>query len=128
MTSITFEQAGPMFRKQSRYSELVDPLLEEEIPKKSLNQAVAIAAMCLHEDASARPLMSDVVSALIHLGNKPEPIVASPIALSSPQTAKHVDENHSGEIKREREVALAEAKEWGTKLKDQPVTQASVYR
>ena len=31
---------------------------------KSLNQAVAIAAMCLQEEQAARPLMSDVVTAL----------------------------------------------------------------
>ncbi|KAK1347089.1 putative serine/threonine-protein kinase PBL26 [Heracleum sosnowskyi] len=121
--------AGPMFRKQSRYSELVDPLLEGEFSPKSLNHAVAIAAMCLHDDASARPLMSDVVSALSYLGNKPELTVASPITAPSSQTLRHVDENDSDEMnKRERELALAEAKEWGTKSKDHPVTQASVYR
>lgn len=118
-----------MFRKQSRYSELVDPLLEGEFPRKALNHAVAVAVMCLHDDASARPLMTDVVSALSYLGNKPEPLIASPIAAPSPQTVRHVDENHSGETnKKERELALAEAKEWGTKSKDQPVTPASVYR
>jgi len=31
---------------------------------KSLNQAVAIAAMCLQGEQAARPLMSDVVTAL----------------------------------------------------------------
>ncbi|XP_074332536.1 putative serine/threonine-protein kinase PBL25 [Apium graveolens] len=119
--------AAPMLRKQSRYSELADPLLEGEFPRKGLNQAVAIAVMCLHEDAPARPLMTDVVSALSHLGNKPESIVASPITARSPQTVRHVDEKHSSETnRRERDVALAEAKEWGTKLKDQPVSEASV--
>ncbi|OMP04440.1 hypothetical protein COLO4_09635 [Corchorus olitorius] len=43
---------------------MADPLLEENYPVKGLHQALAIAAMCLQEEASARPLMSDVVTAL----------------------------------------------------------------
>ena len=118
-----------MFKKQSRYSELADPLLEGEYPKKSFNQAVAVAAMCLHDDASARPLMSDVVSALSFLGDTAEPVVASPVTPPSPQAARHVSENHSDEVnKTERDLAVAEAKEWCTKSRDQQVSEASVYR
>ncbi|KAL1834895.1 hypothetical protein ACET3Z_004546 [Daucus carota] len=121
--------AGPMFKKQSRYSELADPLLEGEYPKKSFNQAVAVAAMCLHDDASARPLMSDVVSALSFLGDTAEPVVASPVTPPSPQAARHVSESHSDEVnKTERDLAVAEAKEWCTKSRDQKVSEASVYR
>lgn len=40
---------------------------------KALYQALAIAAMCLQEEASTRPLMSDVVTALEFLsGNRKE--------------------------------------------------------
>lgn len=43
---------------------MADPLLEGNYPEKSLYQALAIAAMCLQEDAASRPLISDVVTAL----------------------------------------------------------------
>lgn len=50
---------------------MVDPLLEGNYPRKGLYQALAIAAMCLQNEASVRPLISDVVSALAFLaGNK----------------------------------------------------------
>ncbi|XP_064975704.1 probable serine/threonine-protein kinase PBL26 [Musa acuminata AAA Group] len=59
--------ALPMFRDQKRYPELVDPLLQGDYPAKGLSQAVAVAAMCLQEEASVRPLMADVVKALSFL-------------------------------------------------------------
>lgn len=43
---------------------MADPLLEGNYPEKSLYQALAIAAMCLQEEASSRPLITDVVTAL----------------------------------------------------------------
>lgn len=39
-------------------------MLEGQYPTKSLYQALAVAAMCLQEEASTRPLISDVVTAL----------------------------------------------------------------
>ncbi|CAN7058190.1 hypothetical protein IGI04_014960 [Brassica rapa subsp. trilocularis] len=54
----------PIFRKPNRFPELADPLLRGEFPEKSLNQAIAVAAMCLHEEPIVRPLISDVVTAL----------------------------------------------------------------
>jgi serine/threonine-protein kinase PBS1 len=56
-----------MFRDQKRYPDLIDPLIEDEYPSKGLNQAVAVAAMCLQEEASVRPLMGDVVMAFSFL-------------------------------------------------------------
>lgn len=49
---------------------LVDPLLEGQYPTKSLYQALAVAAMCLQEEASTRPLISDVVTALEYLSTE----------------------------------------------------------
>ncbi|KAL1190578.1 putative serine/threonine-protein kinase PBL25 [Cardamine amara subsp. amara] len=60
--------AQPIFRDPTRFSQLADPLLQGEYPKKSLNQAIAVAAMCLHEEPTVRPLISDVVTALSFLG------------------------------------------------------------
>ncbi|ESQ37130.1 hypothetical protein EUTSA_v10002860mg [Eutrema salsugineum] len=60
--------AQPIFRDPSRFPQLADSLLRGEFPEKSLNQAVAVAAMCLQEEPTVRPLMSDVVTALSFLG------------------------------------------------------------
>lgn len=46
---------------------MADPLLEGKYPIKGLYQALAVAAMCLQEEASTRPLISDVVTALDYL-------------------------------------------------------------
>ena len=46
---------------------MADPLLKKPFPERGLNQAVAIAAMCLQDEAAARPLMSDLVTALSFL-------------------------------------------------------------
>ncbi|MBA0580301.1 hypothetical protein Gorai_022527 [Gossypium raimondii] len=48
---------------------MADPLLEGNYPSKGLHQALAVAAMCLQDDAAARPAMSDVVTALEYLTN-----------------------------------------------------------
>uniref|UniRef100_A0A0D3E3N8 Protein kinase domain-containing protein n=1 Tax=Brassica oleracea var. oleracea TaxID=109376 RepID=A0A0D3E3N8_BRAOL len=60
--------AQPIFRDPTRFPQLADPLLRGEFPEKSLNQAVAVAAMCLNEEPMVRPLISDVVTALSFLG------------------------------------------------------------
>lgn len=46
---------------------MADPVLEVNFPTKGLYQALAVAAMCLQEEATARPLISDVVTALEYL-------------------------------------------------------------
>ncbi|KAL5061235.1 hypothetical protein RYX36_032839 [Vicia faba] len=64
--------AQPIFRDPKKYGDLADPKLKY-YPDKDLNQVVAIAAMCLQEEAAARPLMSDVVTALSFLSTSPPP-------------------------------------------------------
>ncbi|CAJ1976309.1 unnamed protein product [Sphenostylis stenocarpa] len=65
--------ATPLFRDPKRYPEMADPLLNMNFPAKDLNQVVAIASMCLQEEADARPLISDVVTALSFLSTPPAP-------------------------------------------------------
>lgn len=48
---------------------MVDPLLQGKFPMEGLYQALAVCAMCLQEEASTRPLISDVVTALQFLIN-----------------------------------------------------------
>ncbi|XVF56472.1 hypothetical protein PTKIN_Ptkin06aG0123800 [Pterospermum kingtungense] len=59
--------AQPIFREPKQFPEMADPLLKKRFPERGLNQAVAIAAMCLQDEAAARPLMSDIVTALSFL-------------------------------------------------------------
>nr|XP_018675681.1 PREDICTED: serine/threonine-protein kinase PBS1-like [Musa acuminata subsp. malaccensis] len=59
--------AEPLFKDKKRFVEMADPLLEGNYPLKGLYQALAVAAMCLQEEAGNRPLISDVVTALEYL-------------------------------------------------------------
>lgn len=64
---LVIKQAQPKFKDPKKYPDMADPLLNKQFPEKDLNQVVAIAAMCLQDESSARPLMSDVVTALSFL-------------------------------------------------------------
>ncbi|XP_049366717.1 probable serine/threonine-protein kinase PBL25 [Solanum verrucosum] len=79
--------AQPIFRNPKRFREMADPLLKNRFPERSLNQAVGVAAMCLQEEPSVRPLISDVVAALTNL-NVDEPIPESP---PSPEKDNNTD-------------------------------------
>ncbi|KAK3024836.1 hypothetical protein RJ639_045053, partial [Escallonia herrerae] len=59
------EISTPAYRR--KFTMMADPLLEGKYPLKCLYQALAVAAMCLQEEASTRPLISDVVTALEYL-------------------------------------------------------------
>ncbi|KAL8521662.1 hypothetical protein ACS0TY_011975 [Phlomoides rotata] len=100
----------PIFRDPGRFPELADPMLRGDFPKKGLNQAVAVAAMCLQEDASIRPFISDVVTALSCLPMQPDSGYAlppSPPSLQSPDRSQEI-------TAEERERAVAEAIAWGS--------------
>ncbi|KAG5578900.1 hypothetical protein H5410_049527 [Solanum commersonii] len=79
--------AQPLFRNKKKFHLMVDPLLEGKYPRKGLYQALAIAAMCLQNEASVRPLISDVVTALAFLaGNKKKDEDEEEAALDTPKT------------------------------------------
>ncbi|KAK8621315.1 hypothetical protein V6N13_067750 [Hibiscus sabdariffa] len=59
--------AQPLFKEPKKFPDMADPVLKKRFPERGLNQAVAIAAMCLQDVATARPLMSDVVTVLSYL-------------------------------------------------------------
>ncbi|KAI3456950.1 hypothetical protein Pfo_013613 [Paulownia fortunei] len=56
--------AQPLFKDKKKFHLMADPLLKGNYPEKALYQALAIAAMCLQEEATTRPLITDVVTAL----------------------------------------------------------------
>ncbi|CAN6452189.1 unnamed protein product [Victoria cruziana] len=62
--------AQPYFKERKLYAQIVDPLLQGRFPIKGLHQAVAVAAMCLQEEACARPMVSDVVTALYYIAQQ----------------------------------------------------------
>ncbi|GAA0140150.1 hypothetical protein LIER_01556 [Lithospermum erythrorhizon] len=73
------EWAQPLFKDKRKFHLMADPRLEGNYPMKGLYQALAIAAMCLQEEADTRPYMSDVVVALEFLSTddrSPENIIA----------------------------------------------------
>ncbi|KAL9228307.1 hypothetical protein vseg_003901 [Gypsophila vaccaria] len=75
--------AMPFFRDPSRHPDLADPLLRGEFQTKELQQAVAIASMCLQDEETVRPVMCDVVSALSYLTAVPKEGSASPLVSST---------------------------------------------
>ncbi|KAJ8559354.1 hypothetical protein K7X08_003412 [Anisodus acutangulus] len=114
--------AEPIFKDTNRYAELADPLFKGDFPKRSFNQAVAIAAMCLQEDPVVRPLISDVVTALTFLWVESGTGFVSPISPPLPDSSTDNEESHEEEkntSSKERERAVAEAIEWGSNSRTQ---------
>eukprot|EP00258_Populus_trichocarpa_P039268 XP_024455287.1 probable serine/threonine-protein kinase PBL23 [Populus trichocarpa] len=93
--------AAPLLKDRSKFSAMADPLLEGNYPKKSLYQALAIAAMCVHEEAEARPLMADVVTALEFLTKPTEEKKAT---MASTESIHYVDSVKGGNAKEELEA------------------------
>ncbi|KAK9041457.1 hypothetical protein V6N11_016557 [Hibiscus sabdariffa] len=59
--------AQPIFKEPKNFPQMADPKLKRKFPERGLNQAVAMAAMCVQEEAAARPLISDLASVLSFL-------------------------------------------------------------
>ncbi|XP_015575939.2 probable serine/threonine-protein kinase PBL25 [Ricinus communis] len=113
-TLVTWAQ--PVFKDPNRYPELADPLLDKDFPVRGLNQAVAVAAMCLQEEAGVRPLMSDVVTALSFLGGDPEAAGATYTTLATLASIPSytAEDDCSEDDMRKPEGAVAEGMEWGS--------------
>lgn len=63
-------QARPLFNDRRKFLKLADPRLQGRFPTRGLYQALAVASMCIQENAAARPLIGDVVTALSYLANQ----------------------------------------------------------
>ncbi|KAJ0860845.1 putative protein kinase RLK-Pelle-RLCK-VIIa-1 family [Helianthus annuus] len=61
--------ARPLFNDRGKFATLVDPRLKGRYPMRGLYQALAVASMCIQEQAAARPLIEDVMTALSCLTN-----------------------------------------------------------
>lgn len=83
---------------------MADPLLKGNFPDTSLNQAIGVAAMCLQDEPSVRPLIGDVVVALSFLATAP-PQKANPAAAptSTPSNKNEDCHSHQGNEEEEEE-------------------------
>ncbi|CAD6273116.1 unnamed protein product [Miscanthus lutarioriparius] len=113
------QQVKPLLRDRKRYNELVDPNLRGEYPEKDLSQAVGVAAMCLQEEASVRPYMSDAVVALGFLAEMPAGYKHKSGPILQMKQVGDPSLTNSGSAKQDkdaynRQKAVAEAIEWGS--------------
>ncbi|KAK9057428.1 hypothetical protein SSX86_022263 [Deinandra increscens subsp. villosa] len=105
--------ATPIFKNPHRFTKLADPLLKGDYPEKGLHQAIAVAAMCLNNDASVRPFIRDVVTALSFLGDGSDAIELIDTSTEpSPSPSLNTNKQAKASVD-DREQALAEATEWG---------------
>lgn len=62
--------ARPLFKDRRKFPKMADPILQGRFPMRGLYQALAVAAMCLQEQATTRPHIGDVVTALSYLASQ----------------------------------------------------------
>ncbi|KAL8515573.1 hypothetical protein ACS0TY_014311 [Phlomoides rotata] len=82
--------ARPLFKDRRKFPKMADPLLQGRYPMRGLYQALAVAAMCLQEQAATRPLIGDVVTALTYLASQTYDPNAPPTQKGS-STPRHRD-------------------------------------
>ncbi|XP_066366356.1 probable serine/threonine-protein kinase PBL7 [Miscanthus floridulus] len=90
--------AAPFFRDKRKFVKMADPLLDKKFPLKGLYQALAISSMCLQEEASSRPLISDVVTALTFLADPnydPPDDIKDPLPITVPNIGIETNQNET---------------------------------
>ncbi|XP_043712533.1 probable serine/threonine-protein kinase PBL7 [Telopea speciosissima] len=83
--------ARPLFKDRRKFPQMADPMLQGQYPMRGLYQALAVAAMCVQEQPTMRPLIADVVTALSYLAShahdsESEPVQSSRMAHHIPRT------------------------------------------
>ncbi|KAL9238483.1 hypothetical protein vseg_012899 [Gypsophila vaccaria] len=61
----------PFFKDRRKFGQLADPAMQGRFPMRCFHHAIAITAMCLQEQPTFRPLISDVLVALEYLASQP---------------------------------------------------------
>ncbi|XP_011011462.1 PREDICTED: serine/threonine-protein kinase CDL1-like [Populus euphratica] len=85
--------ARPLFKDRRKFPKMADPLLQGRYPMRGLYQALAVAAMCLQEQAATRPLIGDVVTALTYLASQTyDPNAANQSNRVGPSTPRNRDD------------------------------------
>lgn len=62
--------ARPLFKDRRKFTQMADPMLQGQYPSRGIYQALAVAAMCVQEQANMRPVIADVVTALSYLASQ----------------------------------------------------------
>ena len=65
--------AKPLFKDRRKFTQMADPMLQGQYPSRGIYQALAVAAMCVQEQANMRPVIADVVTALSYLASQKYP-------------------------------------------------------
>ncbi|XP_010926781.1 serine/threonine-protein kinase PBS1 [Elaeis guineensis] len=60
----------PILNDRRKLPKLADPKLQGRFPMRGLYQALAVASMCVQDQAASRPLIADVVTALSYLASQ----------------------------------------------------------
>ncbi|KAG6478718.1 hypothetical protein ZIOFF_062162 [Zingiber officinale] len=99
--------ARPLFRDRRKFAQMADPILLGHYPVRGLYQALAVAAMCLQEQPSMRPLIADVVTALTYLASqsynpKNQNQTSQLAAPGSPQTRLDMEKRPRNGSERDR--------------------------
>lgn len=137
-------QARPLFSDRRKLPKMADPGLQGRYPSRGLYQALAVASMCIQSEAASRPLIADVVTALSYLAAQtydPNAIHASKkagsdqrsrvgdsgrVLLKNDEAGSFGDKSDRDDSPRERPLGIlndrermvAEAKMWGTNLRE----------
>ncbi|XP_061353931.1 probable serine/threonine-protein kinase PBL7 isoform X2 [Gastrolobium bilobum] len=85
--------ARPLFKDRRKFSQMADPMLQGQYPPRGLYQALAVAAMCVQEQANMRPVIADVVTALSYLASQrydpnTQTVQSSRLTLGTPPRTK----------------------------------------
>ncbi|KAG6781381.1 hypothetical protein POTOM_014281 [Populus tomentosa] len=112
----------PLFNDRRKFSKLADPRLQGRYPMRGLYQALAVASMCIQEQAAARPLIGDVVTALSYLANQAyEPNGHGYRGLGNRDEKRHREER-GGQLSRNEEGG-GSGRKWdldGSEKEDSP--------
>ncbi|OIV90479.1 hypothetical protein TanjilG_18663 [Lupinus angustifolius] len=85
--------ARPLLKERRNFSQMADPVLQGQYPARGLYQALAVAAMCVQEQANMRPLIADVSKAFSYLAAQrydtdTQTVQSSRLAPSTPPRTK----------------------------------------
>ena len=118
-------QARPLFNDRRKFARLADPRLQGQYPMRGLYQALAVASMCIQEQAAARPLIGDVVTALSYLANQAYDPSAAPglgYRFTNDKDEKRNKDERGGRITRNEEGG-GSGRKWdleGSEKEDSP--------
>ncbi|KAI4373761.1 hypothetical protein MLD38_011845 [Melastoma candidum] len=115
--------ARPLINDRRKFVKLADPRLQGRFPMRGLYQALSIASMCIQENAAARPLARDVVTALSFLANQAYDPNAPPQKGSGNNKEGKSNGNGGAKVSRSEEGEGSGRKwelEMGNEMEDSP--------